>query len=118
MNKILTIIVTLVLISCAYSIKCQEMKLYSLSEEQFSVEFNSNWDIFDLADVKRQLAEVDIALQIEMVEFYKEGGLKKMNATIKYPDGSAGSFKSTDLNKGEGPGFRRDLKKHPLPLRE
>jgi hypothetical protein len=104
----------LFLLTTAFSAYCQESKLFTLNDDRFAVEFNSTWTIKDLTDVKSQLTEMRIELSYELLEFYEQGGLRKIKASIKFPDNMEASFSSRDLDDCEGPGFRRNLKEHPF----
>jgi hypothetical protein len=114
MKTKLNLLFVTALIAIAFPATSQESRNYVLTEEKFKVEFNSAWSIQDLVVVKEELAQNGIKLHYALLEFYTDGSLKKLNASIEYPDGMQASFETRELDKESSPGFRRDFIKHPM----
>lgn len=114
MKTKLNLLFVTALIAITFPATGQENHNYILTEEKFKVEFNSDWSIQDLVAVKEKLVQDGIKLHFALLEFNSDGSLKKINASIEYPDGMKASFETRELDKESSPGFRRDFIKHPM----
>lgn len=75
------------------------------------VKFNSEMTQVDLDSIQAALKAQNIDLTYDQLEFDEDGHLRKISASIDYPDGHSGSFTSAVLSDGDGPGFYRDFSK-------
>ena len=113
MKTLLTAFLALIICQTPLTLRAQENKKYTLSDELLRVEFNTTWTWDDITVVKQELKEHEIELKYSLLEFDDSGFLKRITASITYKDGMTGSFESREL-QSDGPGFRRNFIKHPI----
>ncbi|WP_339922243.1 hypothetical protein [uncultured Cyclobacterium sp.] len=100
-NKWITV---LVILSIFILTKCGE-KRSGVVDVKFTTELTQ----VDLDKIQIDLKSQNIALTYDLLEFDERGFLKKIDASIDYNDGQKGSFKSSELQSTDGPGFYRDF---------
>jgi hypothetical protein len=102
--------VTLFIITSNSSFAQKGKDLYSINKDRIDINFTTAYQFDDLVKVKFELNKLNIKIAYQSLSFDKNGKLKQISASIKYPDGEAGSFVSRELQESNGPGFRRNLK--------
>ena len=102
--------VTLFIIMSNSSFAQKGKELYSINKNRIEINFTTAYQFDDLVKVKSELDKLNIKITYQSLSFDKNGKLKQISASIKYPDGEAGSFASRELQESDWPGFRRDLK--------
>ena len=97
-----------VLLLFAYSLTLfaqNNAALYHISDEKIDIEFTILYTFADLVEVKDQLAEREIELTYQLLQFDKYGNLRQISATLKTNNGHEASFTSRELQSQDKPGF-------------
>lgn len=79
--------------------------LYYISDEKVDIEFTILYTFADLVEVKEKLAEKDIELTYQSLQFDDLGSLRQISATLTTTTGHKAAFTSRVLQPNDKPGF-------------
>jgi hypothetical protein len=114
MRILLIIFLTGILSQAPSTLAAQENAMFVLNKDLFQIKFSTAWTWGDIKLAKDDLEDHDIILTYTLLEFDGQGSLKRLSASIEYPDGMKGSFVTGNLKPENKPGFRRNFVDHPL----
>ncbi|MEI8115877.1 MAG: TonB family protein, partial [Bacteroidia bacterium] len=82
--------------------------LYTITKDKIDIPFTKQLQKSDLETIKVELARLGMKIDYTSLDFTKDGSLKQISASIKYPDGTGGSFSSGELTSTDHPGFKME----------